>query len=322
LGLNSTTGATAVIVVSVLGYFSAIVYVYADVKHQKYMSGQFEGWRTLPTYISTIISGIALFLSLAGGAVLIIIGGIFMYPEMIIVGGGLFLFGIVLTLWTVSQFVAPDFVKTIKSWPQTTNVLTGIVYALAGAVTIAHIISVIVVGLGFNGVTYQPSYWLYSVLLGILFEAVIVKAFIFFMDIFGVSTLYRFIEIAFYGGVFTPATPTENYGSTTSAFSKIQSGKKTNAIKATGEATFEKGFEEEEFGNLGPVEEEKKEDGEVHIVSHDKTEPVHIVEVKDNQVVEEEEDGPKQHVKPHEDVQHKVVDVKENPTFVNVEDMF
>jgi hypothetical protein len=302
-----------------LGYCSAILYIYADVKHQKYLAGQFEAWRTIPTYLSTILSGIALFLSFAGGVALIIVGAILMWPEMIIVGGALFLFGIVLTLWTISQFVAPDFVKTIRSWPQTTNVLTGIVYLFAAACTIAHIVSVIVVGLNFNGLSYQPSYWLYSVLLGILFEAVIIKGFIFFMDIFGISTLYKFVEIVFYGGQFTAPNPTEMYGVPTAY--KVPSGKGTGVIKATGEATFEKGFEEEEFGNLGPVEEEKKE-GDVNVVSHDKAEPVHIVEVKDNQVVEEEEDGPKQQVKSHEVgvKQEKVAEV--NPSMVNVEDMF
>jgi len=311
-GLNSSGGATAVISLAVLGYLSAILYVYADVKQEKYLSGQFEPWRTVGTYVSFIISLVCAVLSYIVGLALIIVGGVLGWAEMIVVGGACFLFGVVLTIFAISQLVTPDYIKTLRASPVTTNVLTSLVYVFAAVVTIPHIISVIVVGLNFNGLGYQPSYWLYSVLIAILFEAVLVKPFIFMVDVMGMGSLYKFFEIMFYGRIWTAPTPTEVYGVPTQSFTNFGRKGTKGAIKATGQATFEKGFEEEEFGGLGPVEEpeavpvvvpviENNEENSVVATHQEETHQQTRQSGRKSVFVEEEETGPREHVQSNED---------------------
>jgi hypothetical protein len=260
-GLQSGSGATAVVCVSILGYLSSFLFIYADVKYQRFLENKMEGWTTVPTWISFAISIVITLITLAVGVALVVIGGIFMYTEMIIVGGTCVVFALVLVVWTLSHVIPPRFMEVVRQSNFSTHVSVAIVYALAAAVTIVHIVTVIYYGYKFSVKTQQPSYWLYSILIAILFELVLVKAFIFLLDIFGVSTLYKFIEIVFFKETWAAPTPTEVYeldGSDAIPSTRKTNSRKTNkAIKGATQETFEKGFEQEEFGNLGPIEEDK-----------------------------------------------------------------
>jgi len=330
-GLQSGSGATAVVCLSIVGYLSSFLFIYADVKNKKYLEKKLATWTTIPTWVSFAISIVFTLWFLAVGIALLIVGGILMFPEMIVVGGASVVFAVVLAVWTLSHVISPKLFEAMRNAKMSSHVAVGLVYAFAAAVTIVHIVTVIYYGLQFSSLTYQPSYWLYSVLIAILFEFVIVKAAIFLLDIFGVSTVYKFIEIVFFKEEWTAPTPTEVYG-----MELVQqqpttktTGKVTKAIKGATQETFEKGFEEEEFGNLGPIEEEKKE-------SETNSEPKHAPQ---EEIVEEEVE----HTAPKDFVEHSVHEEKisemhtetrpdfdqiekeqqiSNPTHVNVEDLF
>jgi hypothetical protein len=243
--------------------------------------------------------------------------------------------------------------EAMRNAKMSSQVAVALVYVFAAAVTIVHIVTVIYYGLQFSSLTSQPSYWLYSVLLAILFEFVIVKVAIFLLDIFGISTVYKFIEIVFFKEEWTAPTPTEVYGEENMQQSTPKTtGKVTKAIKGATQATFEKGFEEEEFGNLGPVEEEKKESetnsepkhtpqGEVdseakHTLQGEvDSEAKHSPQVEVEEEDEVERNVPKDVIRSTrqstenvveemrvEDVRHDQKEVLPNPSRVDVDDLF
>jgi len=229
----------------------------------------------------------------------------------VVVGGALIVLSVVFAVWSASHVISPSFMKYVYNWVPSTHIAVAAVYTFAAIVTIIHIITVIYFGISFNNQTNQPSWWLYSVLIGILFEMVLSKLFIFMMNLFGISALAKLIEIIFFGEDFLPATPTEVFGAEAPKMPNLGGQSKGN-MKATTQATFETAFEEEEFGTLGPIEE-----------------PV-ATEHKQNDE-EEGPTGPPEEVLPNEgkndamSPQIKETPLKEvkeeNPSMVNVEDI-